>query len=341
MSRVVFERGSVDSCLVDFKRRGGPQKKRATEFRGGLSVGLAVGFVLFALSFYGVCPQAAAQSCTSYVVISAFDHKTGADIKNLNADDFEARLGKGKADIVSATEQFDDRLLVLLQTDGTRSEKIEDVVNLATRLVREAPEGKPVAFGVFVKRAAFTKGFAAESKQRSREISEIAEEEPSLGNQVHLYDALHQALQVFGPHQPGDTVLLISDGYDEGSDHSGSSVEKEFVAQGTRLIVMLRRTPSHVSGNFMWTSPERQIQLLKAMSTLTGGTYTMFSASDFKYAWQGYLVGVLLPEGHQRTGHKFQVQLQGVAAETYRRPNLYFPERLPPCSTAPSTTASR
>ena len=338
MCRAVFERESV-ACLVDFKR-GRLTKKRSSEVRGGLSAALAVEFVLFALSFYMICPQAAGQSCTSYVVISAFDHKTGADIKNLNADDFQARLGKGKADIVSATDQFDDRLLVLLQTDGTRSEKIEDVVDVATRLVREAPEGKPVAFGVFVKRAAFTKGFAAESKQRSREISEIAEEEPSLGNQVHLYDALHQALQVFGPHQPGDTVLLISDGYDEGSDHSASSVEKEFMEQGTRLMVMLRRTPSHVSGNFMWTSPERQIHLLQAMSTLTGGTYTMFSAADFKNAWQGYLVGVLLPEGQQRTGRKFQVQLQGAAAETYRRPNLYFPERLPPCST-PSTTASR
>lgn len=285
--------------------------------------------------------QSEEQGCTSYVVVSAFDHKTGDDIKDLNADDFQARLGKAKVDIVSATQQFTDRLLILLQTDGTRNEKIEDVVSLTTRLARQAPEGKPIAFGVFVKRALFSGGFASDPKERTRNIGEIAEEEPNLGKEVHLYDALHQAQGIFGPHQPGDTVLLVADGYDDGSDHSGNGVKREFMASGTRLIVMLRRTPSHVSGNFMWTSPEPQIHLMEAMSTATGGTYTMFGAREFANAWQGYMLGIRLPEGKKKA-HDFKVQLRGPAADTHRRSNLYYPQRLPPCSTAPpATTASR
>jgi hypothetical protein len=284
----------------------------------------------FILSGHVLSAQAAGQACTSYVVVSAFDHKTGDDIKNLNAGDFQARLGKAAADVVSAAQQFNDRLLVLLQTDGTRNEKIEDVVNLATRLAGQAPEGKPIAFGVFVKRALFTKGFITDPKQRPREFSGIAEEEPSLGEQVHLYNALHQALALFGAHQPGDTVLLIADGYDEGSDRSGAQVEKEYVASGTRLMVMLRRTPSHVGGNFLWNSPEPQIHLMEAMSAATGGTYTMFSARDFEFAWQGYMLGIQSPDRNKKT-RKLKVQLQGAAAATYKRPNLYYPERLPPC----------
>jgi hypothetical protein len=308
--------------------------------RTNLIVAVIAGISFFLLSST-VAADDNGEACTSYVVVSAFDHKTGADIKDLNAGDFVAMLGKSEVNIISATQQFNQRLLVLLQTDGMRNEKIEDVVSIATRLARQAPEGKPIAFGVFVKRAIFSKGFATDPKQRGMEISAIAEEEPSLGKEVHLYDALHQALDVFGKHEPGDTVLLITDGYDDGSDHSGHSVENAYLASGTRLMVMLRRTPSHVGGNFMWTSPEPQIHLMETMSAVTGGTYTMFSAHEFEEAWQGYMLGIRLYETGKKP-HNFKVQLQGLAAETYRRPHLYYPQKLPPCSaSAPANTASR
>jgi hypothetical protein len=303
-----------------------------------LNAACAVGIALFLLSSAMAQAQSETPACTSYVLVSAFDHKTGDDIKDLNADDFQAKLGNAHVDIVSATQQFTDRLLILVQTDGTRNEKIEDVVSLATRLARQAPAGKPIAFGVFVKRTLFGGGFASDPKERARNIGEIAEEEPNLGKEVHLYDALHQALAVFGPHQPGDTVLLVTDGYDDGSDHSGNGVEKEYMASGTRLMVMLRRTPSHVSGNFMWNPPEPQIHLMEAMSLATGGTYTMFGAREFANVWQGYMLGIRLPDAKKKAN--FRVQLKGMAAETHRRSNLYYPERLPPCSTAPPATTA-
>jgi hypothetical protein len=327
--------GGIPKRPIVHSSHKGFQEVFAIILPGSPNAPFALGLTIFLLSSLMVLAQAAGQACTSYVVVSVFNHKTGDDIKDLNAGDFQAKLGKTEADIVSATQQFNARLLVLLQTDGIGNERIEDVVNLATRLAGQAPEGKPVAFGVFVKRALFTKGFITDPKQRPREFKGIAEEEPTLGKQVHLYNALHQALALFGPHQPGDTVLLIADGYDEGSDRSGAQVEKEYAASGTRLMVMLRRTPSHVGGNFLWTPPEPQIHLIEAMSAATGGTYTMFSARDFEFAWEGYMLRVRVPDGKKNT-HKLKVQLQGAAAETYRRPNLYYPERLPPCG-APVT----
>lgn len=284
--------------------------------------------------------SATAQECTSYVVVSAFDRKTGDDIDNLNAGDFQAMLGKRDAAVVSATQKFTDRLLVLLQTDGTNNDRIDEVVSLATRMARQAPEGKPLAFGVFVKKFAFTKGFITEQKSRALAISGLREEEPNLGKQVHLYNALHEALKVFGPHQPGDAVLVITDGYDDGSEHSGVEVKDEYVKTGTRLFVALRRTPSRVSGNFTWTSPEPLIHFVEKMSEITGGMYTMFSARDFSFAWEGYLLGIQTPDGVSLKHHKLKVRLQGAAALEHKKVNLYFPERLPDCS-AESTTASR
>jgi hypothetical protein len=279
------------------------------------------------------------QECTSYVVVSAFDRKTGDDIQDLNAGDFQVLLGKRDAAVVSATEKFTDRLVVLLQTDDTNNDRIDDVVTLATRMARQAPEGKPLAFGVFVKRAAFTQGFITDPKSRALAISGIAEDEPTLGKEVHLYNALHEALALFGTHQPGDSVLVITDGYDEGSEHSGVEVQKEYVKSGTRLFVALRRTPSHVSGNFTWTSPEPLIQFVEKMSGITGGIFTMFSAREFSFAWEGYMLGIQAPEGVSKH-HKLKVRLQGAAALAHRKTNLYYPEQLPSC-TAASKTASR
>jgi hypothetical protein len=300
----------------------------------------ASGLACLIASFCFLARPASAQECTSYVVVSAFDRKTGDDIGDLNAGDFQALLGKRDVAVVSATQKFTDRLLVLLQTDGTNNDRIEEVVDLATRMARQAPEGKQLAFGVFVKKSAFTKGFITEQKSRALAISGLREDEPNLGKQVHLYNALHEALKVFGRHQPGDSVLVITDGYDDGSEHSGEEVKNEYVNSGTRLFVSLRRTPSRVSGNFTWTSPEPLIHFVQKMSEITGGMYTMFSARDFGFAWEGYLLGIQTPDGVSPKHHKLKVRLQGAAALEHRKVNLYFPERLPDCS-PPSATASR
>lgn len=274
---------------------------------------------------------ATGQNCTTYTVVAALDHKTLDDIENLKAEDFVARMGNVAVPVVSVTQGFNNRVLVLLETDGTNSDRIEEVVSLATRLARQAPDGKPLAFGIFAKRSLFTKSFNTDSKMRAQEISAVMEEAPSLGKRVALYDALHNALAVFGPHQPGDTILLIGDGFDDVSDHAGSEIEKEFAAKGTRLLVELRQQPSHVTGNFLWRPPERDREILERMSMRSGGAYTLFSAHLFAFPWRGYMVGVSIPDDSHHS-HKWKLRLGEAVAQSHKRTNLYYPERLPGCA---------
>jgi len=281
---------------------------------------------------------AVGQNCTSYTVVNALDRKTLDDIENLQPDDFVSKVDKAPAPVVSINPDFNNRVLVLLEIDGTKSDRIEEVVSLATRLAREAPDGKPLAFGIFAKRSLFTKGFNADSKTRAAEISAVIEDAPTLGKRVALYDALHNALTVFGQHQPGDTVLLIGDGFDDASNRAGSEVEKQFVATGTRLLVELRQQPSHVTGNFLWKPPEHDRELLERMSTRSGGAYTMFSAHLFSFPWRGYMVGVSIPEGSHRS-RKWKLRLGETVAVTHKRTDLFYPERLPSCTS--TVAASR
>jgi hypothetical protein len=271
-----------------------------------------------------------AQQCTTYSVVEALDRKTGDDINNLRPEDFEASMGKSPLTVVSATQNFDNRVLVLLETDSLRSERVEDMVNLVTRLVRQAPQGRRLAFAVFSKRSKFPKGFNPDAKQRAAEISEIIEEAPALGKGVSLYDALHDAIKFFGPRQPGDTVMLISDGFDDSSHHGASGVEKEFETSGIRLLVMMRQPLSHVTGNFLWKPPEHDREVLERMSARTGGAYTMFGAHLFDFAWRGYLLGIEMPEGKNRT-HSWKLKLGPLASEVHRRHTLYYPQKLPGC----------
>src|SRR5262249_26094092 len=141
-----------------------------------------------------IAAGAFAQRCTTYSIVEAFDRKTGDDINNLHPDDFQATMGKHPVAVVSATQNFDNRVLVLLETDSMRIERVEDTVELVTRLVRQAPQGRRVAFAVFAKKSKFAKSFNPDMKQRAAEMSEVIEEGPMLGSGVSLYDALHDAI---------------------------------------------------------------------------------------------------------------------------------------------------
>lgn len=285
---------------------------------------------LFGLGLLVLSSWAIGQNCTAFTVVNALDRGTWDDIKDLGPEDFEAKVGQVAVPIVSVTPDFSNRVLVLLEVDGTKSSRIEDTVNLATRLARQAPDGKPLAFGIFAKRSLFTKSFNTDSQERAREISAVIEDAPTLGHEVALYDALHNALAFFGQHQPGDTILLISDGFDEASGRGGSEVAKEFAAAGTRLLAEMRQPLSHVLGNFMWKPPEQDREILEHISLRSGGAYTMFSAYLFDFAWRGYMIGVSIPNDSRRT-HKLKLRLGSAVTSAHRRTSLNYPESLPGC----------
>jgi hypothetical protein len=294
--------------------------------------------IVLLLSLLVLCSSwSFAQDCTTYIMVAAYDRKSGDVAENLTADDFEARLNGKEIPILSATQQFSNRVVVLLETDGRSSDRVDDAVTLATRVARQSPEFKSMAFGAFAKRSVFTQGFIEDESQRARAISAVVEEAENLGNSSAMYNALHNALKLFGQHQPGDTVVLISDGYDDSSDRSGHEVEQEYLSRGTRLVMMYRQQPSHVTGNFMWNPPEHDRARLEEMSARTGGTYTMFDPYEFSLASHGYLLAIRVPEDGKARPWKLRMRRSSLVA---RRIQIHYPDRLPSCSAPPPTQIS-
>jgi len=201
---------------------------------------------------------------------------------------------------------------------------------MITRFARDAPEGKPIAFGVYSDRAVFTKSFISDPQERTAAINGVIEEANSLGKHVALMDSLRQAISLFGHHQAGDTVLLVADPFDDKSKASIGDVEKEFISSGTRLSVMLRQQMSRVARDFLWTSHEREKKLLENLSARTGGAYTNFGPHLFRFPWKGYMLGLKLPQDSSRL-EKWNIQLRRSLEISRMHPKLYYPERLRPC----------
>jgi hypothetical protein len=277
---------------------------------------------------------AGAQDCTTTVLVSFYDQLTTAEIQTLNAGDIQARMSGADLPVLDASRNFNNRLLVLLETEGAaKSEKLEELVNTVTRQARTAPEGKPVAFGIFSQKSLFTKGFIADPDKRGSAIAALVEEQASLGKHAALWDALHEALVQFGAHQPGDTILLVGDPYDDASRHSAADVEKEFISTGTRLFMMRRAHASRVDRDFLWNSHEFEKSMLDRITQETGGLLSEYVPSLIRFAWAGYMVEVKLSAGMDHA-RKWKVQLRGAAHDAHRKTNFYYPAVLPPCRTA-------
>lgn len=280
--------------------------------------------MLFASSLFS-------QECTSSVAVNVFDDHLRIDIQTLKAEDFQARMNDHALAITNIEQNYDSRLLVLLETDGSaKDSKIEDVVETITRMTGQAPEGKPVAFGIYADRAVFTKDFISDPDKRRAAIGAIAEQEDSLGKRVALFDALHQALQLFGPHQPGDTILLVGSPYDDRSNRSLGDIEKEFLATGTRLMAMLRRPMSHVERDFVSNNHDRERSLFLDFAERTGGAHSEFDPRFLSFTWRGYMLEIKVPDkGHKP--HPWSLKLREEAKAVFKHSKIFYPELLPPC----------
>jgi len=292
------------------------------------------------LSLLLLSSVAVAQECTTYIVVPVIDHETGQEIDNLKLADFSAQSGSMALPVVSAEHKFSNRLLVLLEADGIQSnDKLDYQVKTITKMAREAEDGRPIAYGIYADRAIFTRHFSSDEKERTAEINSVIEQTSAMGKHVALYEALHEALQQFGQHEPGDTILLVGDPFDDASHRSADQLEKEFLRSGTRLAVMLRQPFSRVNRDFMWSNHEREKATFDLLTSKTGGSYTVYEEHLFGFPWKGYMLGVQIPNA-RRFPKKWKLKLSDSAPIEGRHPKLYYPEQLPGCATQATATAA-
>jgi hypothetical protein len=276
-----------------------------------------------------------AQNCTTYVVVEPFDTKTTHGIDNLKTDNFEAKAGGDSLAIVSATQNFNSRVLVLVETRGTSEDAGRKVLllNAAAAAARKEPAGRPIAFGVFAEEAFIMKDFLEDRQKRSAAIDEILTQAVQLpGKAPAVFDSLHQALAAFGPHQRGDTIVLLSDFHDHSSKRNPDDLTKEFMASGTRLVVFFH--DGYKAGALDHRRYIRdENRALKVLSSRTGGMYAPYSsARALEFAWAGYMLGIQIPAAWNKP-KDWKLQIRDSNGKTDKDVFFALPWKLPPCNT--------
>ena len=294
---------------------------------------LLIGFLL--VSSWGV-----AQNCVTYLLATPINPDTSGTISGLKAEDFEASLDNSLLPVVKVSESSHARTLVLAEATNKGVDQLTAaILNNAIGASTE----QPIAMGVFAERAVFTREFSTNPEERKAGADQLIAQLPSVGKKAALYDALHQALQVFGKHQTGDTIIVLSSEPDNGSHHKRDEVEEEFVHSGTRLFAF-DMYASTLPIIFIGGPIRTHGAGLTNFAAMTGGAY---SGNDlfrnFKHpvdlaqlAATGYLLEINLPSNMDKPG-KWKLRLSGAQAKAYKHAVILYPTRLQPCNTTTAT----
>lgn len=279
---------------------------------------------------------APAQQCTTQVAVNAFDSRTRNFLYGLTPADFQAAAGRDQLRITKVQPVFRNRVLVLL--DSSARPRQEDLKAMA-ELVTEAPPGMPVAFGLFARHAVFTRGFISDPDLLSSAVGEAMAQANDLGTGSALPAALAQALDLFGPHQPGDTILLVSNGSRHESRRAIDKLRKEFRRRGTRLQLLVGLQPaSSGSGNDAsllfagWTLTDNMSDSLVQLANSTGGALMGFMNSDWlDAASSGYMLSIVTPMEMSKP-RNWTLRIRD-AGNDVPPADLFYPEQLAPCAT--------
>lgn len=272
------------------------------------------------------------QQCPTQVPVNAFDTHTRAFLFGLTPADFEATLGSSELTITGVKPIFRNRVLVLLDAGNSPDRKsLEDV----TQLLDQTPSGMPVAVGVFGQRAVFTRGFISNNGLLISSAHQLVQEAAALGSGSNVHHALQQALDLFGPHQPGDTILLVTSGNERESKRAFNDLRREFRLRGTRLQLLAGLFPAaqatETSGIFSaWTVPENFSNRLIALANSTGGALMGMMNSDWPdAATSGYMLSVLTPVAMKKS-RPWSLRIRD-AGNDVPPADLFYPEQLSPC----------
>lgn len=279
---------------------------------------------------------ASGQQCATQVTVNAFSSQTKTFLYGLTPADFQASIGHARLEIATVKPVFRNRVLVLL--DAGRHPDLPILQQMA-ELVADAPPGMPVAFGIFARHAAFTSGFIAKPDLLRAGIERVIARAGTLESGDSLSRSLHEALDLFGPHQPGDTILLVSSGSNRMSKRSLQELQKDFLRRGTRLQLFMglwpspARAESEVAQLFSgWDAAQSFSSRLIELANSTGGVLMGFMNEDWLHAASsGYMLSVLEPAGLNKP-LRWALQIRD-AGNDVPPADLFYPGQLTPCST--------
>lgn len=194
---------------------------------------------------------ASGQECTQSFQVSVIDQKSGSFISGLTSTAFSARSGKTSLVLVDLEPVRTRRILVLFDESGSMSETplhslsrqgpaLRNIKQTLAEVLGKLPPGVSVEYGLFNNKAVFGERFLHDSDELQKSMEEVRSRFGKIGvGETALYDALQEGLTRFQTFQPGDSILLVTDGGDNHSKMVEKKLRNAVQAAGVRLLTIL------------------------------------------------------------------------------------------------------
>jgi hypothetical protein len=168
----------------------------------------------------------------------------------LTAERLHVKIGGAVSPVTSVDPIARFRVLILIDASGSmepikkpmnrQRKALEIVSRTLDELLDQLPQGVSVEYGMFNNFAVFGPGFIADPAELRKSRSDLIERLKHRGLKgTALYDALHDGLERFDPPQPGDSILVLTDGVDNESRSKAGKIQEEAAIKGVRLFTIL------------------------------------------------------------------------------------------------------
>jgi hypothetical protein len=231
----------------------------------------------FLVVFFICCGSAVfAQNCKQTMPAVIVEEEARAFDGSMTAERLHAKIGSVLVPVNQLERITNFRVLILMDMSG--SMEVDDpplvyqrkvlalVRDKLQELVGALPQDVKVQYGEFNSYAVFGGEFSSDPKVIESSMPEMAAQLKHRGlKKTALYDALHEAIGRFGATQPGDSIVVVTDGGDNSSKLNDKKVQEKAGERGVRVFTILVKNESQPYEEQNWNA-------LLGIAERTGGS---------------------------------------------------------------------
>ena len=235
------------------------------------------------LTAFGRAPaQTQADPLERTVVVSVVN-ENGMNLRGLESNHFRGEFRRKPVDILSAEESPPHRVLLLYDISGSMVNSRPAARLVAKRFLALMPPQVPLAFLSFALEIHERITFNADRSQllsqlRTLEVPRRDPHAPKGADDTALFDAVSQAADLFGHAQPGDSIVVITDGGENASRLNKLQIRQKLSDTGLRLFCFFVLEPLE-EGLSSREELEGNGQTVE-LSRTTGGEVYIFNAKE-------------------------------------------------------------
>jgi len=245
--------------------------------------------LVFALS--SAITEAQDNSCLQRTVLVSAMENSGRQLSGLNADGFDARIGRQKIQITSVTPASANRRVVLLldvsaSMGGDRvHEKWPTAVAVATQVLSSAPASVSLGMIAFSDKFLDLVDFGPPARNEIASKLQKYEGMSPLGR-TPLLDTVDRAIGMLTPSRAADAIYLISDAGDNYSKDTVDRVRERLLISGVRLHLIYVRENSMASSINQHFSDDKP-DIFSTLALESGG-WVLDVPASLKREMRGY-----------------------------------------------------